>query len=152
MVLLLLVSWKKGWIISVLLFFPQKGRIYCPSGGERRLIFSSRTIIIIYTEEKDLFHKLRSSINEFKRIIIEPRNKIENNNFIPTPSLLLCRDEIALCVFIAAVKFPQLLARNPLYTQKDSQWQLFSFLWFWELGFSKDNLLLFTGFKHGLCH
>lgn len=72
-----------------------------------------RTIIIIYTGEKDLFHKLRSSINEFKSIIIKPRNKIENNNFIPPPSLLLCRDEIALCVFIAAYEIPSVIGQKP---------------------------------------
>lgn len=46
---------KERGIISVLLFSLEKGRFYCPFGGERRLIFVLETIIIIYTEEKNSF-------------------------------------------------------------------------------------------------
>lgn len=72
---------KERGIISVLLFSLEKRRFYCPFGGERRLIFALGTIIMIYIEEKkNLFPNLSSSINKFRSIIIEPKNKIENNN------------------------------------------------------------------------
>lgn len=89
---------KERGIMSVL-FSLEKGRFYCRFGGERRLIFALGTIIIIYIEEKNLFYNLRSSINIFRSIIIEPKNKRENNNLVPTSFLLLHRDQIRLFFF-----------------------------------------------------
>lgn len=103
-----------------------------------------RTIITIYTEEKNLFHKLRSSINEFKSVIIEPRNKIENNNFIPTYFLLPCRDEITLCVFIAAYEIPSVIGQKPSLQSGELTMTFFLIL------MCLQGQL--TVVKHGLCH
>lgn len=122
--------------------------MYCPLWRRKKTHFfiEDYYFYLYRKKKKDLFHKLRSSKNKFKRIIIEPRNKIENSDFLPTPFLLLCRDENFIFSQLLR-KFPQLLARNPLYSQEDSQWHLFSFLCI-----SRANLLLLAAFKHGLCH